>query len=148
MRKKPLTQDARLLSQLDRPQKEAEMLKARRWCSNQFRPENAADYLKIDRAHETNERRWLRQVVTYWGMTASFVLDGTLSEKALLNPKFSSEMFTVFAKVHAFLNDLRSSTDNPDFMANMEKVISRSPTARKRLQLELDRQATLRKTHK
>ena len=56
-------------------------------------------------------------------------------------------MFIVFAKVRPILKDLRRQTDNPDFRANMEKVILKSANSRKRLQLELLRQATLRKTH-
>jgi len=68
----------------------------------------------------------LRPVVTYWGMVASFVLDGSLSENAFLKPRFSREMFIVFAQLRPILKDLRQQTDNPDFMANMEKVILNS----------------------
>jgi hypothetical protein len=133
MRNNPLTQDTQLLLQLDRLREEPAMLKARLWWSDQFWPEKAADYLKIDRAYGTHENRMLRQVVTYWGMAASFVLDGTLSEKALLKPQFSQEMFIVFAKLRPILKDLRKQTDNPDFMANMEKMILNSAKSRKRL---------------
>jgi hypothetical protein len=72
--------------------------KARLWWSDWFWPEEAADYLKIDRAYGTHENHMLRQVVTCWGMAASFVLDGTLSENAFLKPRFSQEMLIVFAK--------------------------------------------------
>ncbi len=74
-------------------------------------------------------------------------MDGTLTENAFLKLRFSQEMSIVFAKLRPILKDLRGQTDNPDFMANMEKVILKSANSRKRLQLELRRQATLRKTH-
>jgi hypothetical protein len=74
-------------------------------------------------------------------------VDGTLTENAFLKLRFSQEMSIVFAKLRPILKDLRGQTDNPDFMANMEKVILTSANSRKRLQLELRRQATLRKTH-
>ena len=141
-----MNQDARLLLRLDRLQKQAEMRKARLWWRDEFWAKNAADYLKIELAHGTKESRWLRQVATYWGMATSLVLDGSLSEKALLSAELSGEMFTVFAKVRPFLKQLRKRTDNPDFMANLERFILRSKTARKRLQLEIQGSAPTRKT--
>jgi hypothetical protein len=126
-------QDARLLLQLDRLREESEMRKARRWWRDQFWPRTARDYLKIEMAHGSQENKWLRQVATYWGMAASFVIDRTLSEKAFLQPKFSDEMFEVFAKVRPFLKQLRERTRNPDFMGNVEKVILSSKMGRERL---------------
>ena len=126
-------QDARLIVQLDRLREEAEMRKARRWWRDEFWPRTAADYLKIEMAHGSQQNKWLRQVATYWGMAASFVVDKTLSEKVFLRPKFSGEMFEMFAKIHPFLKQLRSRTGNPEFMANVEKVILSSKMGRERL---------------
>jgi hypothetical protein len=148
MRKKSITQDSKVLLQLDRLRKEADMRKARVWWRDEFWPKNAADYLQIELAHGTKESRWLRQVATYWGMVTSLVLDGSLSEKAFLNAELSREMFTVFAKVRPFLNQLRKRTDNPDFMANLERFILRSKAARKRLQSQIQGSAVRRKTRK
>jgi hypothetical protein len=145
MRKRPLNQDTKLLLQLDRLRKEADMRKARLWWRDEFWPGNATDYLKIEVAHGRNESRWLRQVATFSGLATSLVLDGSLSEKALLNPELSQEMFTVFAKVHPFLKQLRKRTDNPNFMANVERFILNSKAARKRLPLEIQRLAAVRK---
>ena len=139
MRNNNAAQDARLILQLDRLREEAEMLKARRWWRDEFSPRTAADYLKIEMAHGTQHNRWLRQVATYWGLAASFVLDGTLSEKAFLRPEFSDEMFAVFAKVHPFLKQLRARTQNPELMANMEKVILSSKMGRERLRKSANR---------
>ena len=107
MRNNTAVQDARLILQLDRLREEAEMRKARRWWIDEFSPRNAADYLKIEMAHGTQQNKWLRQVTTYWGLAASFVLDGTLGEKAFLRPQLSAEMFDMFAKVQPFLRQLR-----------------------------------------
>jgi hypothetical protein len=71
-------------------------------------------------------------------------LDKTLGEMAFLDPKLSAEMFTVFSKVRPFLKELRAQTQNPDFMANVEKVIGRSKSARVRLQNESRRLAAIR----
>jgi hypothetical protein len=133
MRNNNAAQDARLILQLDRLREETEMRKARRWWRDEFRPRSSGDYLKIEMAHGTQQNKWLRQVATFWGMAASFVLDGTLSEKAFLRPEFSGEMFAVFAKVHPFLRQLRARTYNPELMANVEKVILSSKMGRERL---------------
>jgi hypothetical protein len=126
-------QDARLILQLNRLRDEVEMRKARRWWNDEFSPRTAADYLKIEMAHGTPQNKWLRQVSTFWGMAASFVLDGTLGEKAFLRPQFSGEMFVLFAKVQPFLKQLRDRTNNPEFMANIEQLILGSKQARERL---------------
>lgn len=148
LRKKPMNQDARLLLQLDRLQRQAEMRKARLWWRDEFWPDNASDYLKIELAHGKQESRWLKQVPTCWGMATSFVLDGTLSEKAFLDAEFSQEMFSMFAKVRPFLTQLRKRTGNPDFMKNVERFILKSKEARKRLRLELQRLTASREAHR
>ena len=105
----------------------------------------SAIILKIELAHGTNESFWLKQVATYWGMAASLVEDGTLSEAAFLDMEFSREMFTVFAKVRPFLKQLRERTGNPDFMDNVERFIFKSRAARKQLQSEIERLRVLHK---
>lgn len=133
MPKKPTAQDAQLLLQLYLIRQETEMRKARHWWLVDFWPERPEDYLKIEMARRTRENNWLRQVVSYWGMAASFVLHHTLSERAFLEPTFSGEMFVVFAKVRPFLKVLRKKTLTPDLMRNIEKVIMGSKASRERL---------------
>jgi hypothetical protein len=126
-------QDTRLITQLERLRQEAEMRRARLWWHEEFWPRTAGDYLKIEMAHGTRENRWLRQVVTYWGMAASFVLDHTLSEKAFFRREFSEEMFAVFVKLQPFLKQLRQRMRDSEFMGNVEKVIFSSEMGRERL---------------
>jgi hypothetical protein len=133
MPKKPTAQDAQLLLQLYLIRQETEMRKARHWWLVDFWPESPEDYLNIEMARRTRENNWLRQVVSYWGMAASFVLHHTLSERAFLEPTFSGEMFVVFAKVRPFLKVLRKKTLTPDLMRNIEKVIMGSKASRERL---------------
>ena len=145
MRNNNVAQDTRLIVQLDRLREEAEMRKARRWWRDEFWPRTAADYLKIEMAHGAEQNKWLRQVATYWGMAASFGLDGTLSEKAFLRPEFSGEMFAMFAKIQPFLKQLRTRTQNPEFMANVEQLILNSKDARDRFREASKRINTRRK---
>ncbi len=138
-------QDSRLSVQLVRLREEAEMRKARRWWREEFWPRTAADYLRIEMAHGSQQNKWLRQVATYWGMAASFVLDGTLSERAFLRPAFSAEMFAMFAKVQPFLKQLRERMRNPEFMGNVEQAIVNSREARERLREAAKRNEMRRK---
>jgi hypothetical protein len=110
MAKKATAQDARLILQLYHLRQESEMRKARQWWLIDFWPEAANDYLQVETARRTRESNWLRQVVSYWGMAASFVLHGTLSESVFLEPAFSGEMFVIYAKVRPFLKELRKIT--------------------------------------
>jgi hypothetical protein len=133
MSKKATSQDARLILELYHLRREAQMRKARHWWLTDFWPENAGDYLRVEMARKTPQSDWLRQVITYWGMAASFVLHDTLSEKVFLDASFSTEMFFIFAKVRPFLKELRRKTLNPELMRNIEKVITASKTGRARL---------------
>src|SRR5476649_367052 len=103
MAKKATTADAQLILQLYDLRREPEMRKARHWWAASFWPKNADDYLKVAGAMGAPENAWQRQVQSYWGLAASFVLQGVLNEEMFLQPAFSGEMFLIYAKVHPFL---------------------------------------------
>ena len=145
MPQKPTVQDAQLILQLYHVRRDAEMRKARLWWRNKFWPQSVADYLKVEMALGTRENNWLRQVVSYWGMAASFVLQGTLSEEVFLDPAFSGEMFAVFSKVRPFLRELRKRLQNPELLRNVEEVILRSSKGRACLKIISKRLAARRK---
>jgi hypothetical protein len=144
--KKATAQDAQLLVQLCRVRSEEEMRQAHLWWRKRFWPKNVADYLKVETALGARENIWLQQVVSYWGMAASFVLEGTLSEKVFLDPAFSGEMFAVFSKVQPFLKDLRERLQKPELLLNIEKVIMSSSKGRARLRRMAKRQPASRRT--
>jgi len=139
MAKKPSASDAQLILQLYDLRREAEMRKARNWWLTEFWPGSADDFLKVAWAMGTQENNWLRQVGGYWGIAASFVLEGTLSEELFLRPAFSGEMFVVFGKVHPFLPELREKLGDPEAFLDIEKVITRTKWGRDRLKFILKR---------
>lgn len=138
-------QDTQLILQLVRVGRDPEMRKARLWWHRRFWPKDATDYLEVETALGTRENIWLRQVVSYWGMAASFVLNGTLSEEVFLDPAFSGELFAVFSKVRPFLSELRKRMQKPDFLGNVENVILNSKKARALLKVASKRLASRRK---
>jgi hypothetical protein len=130
MVKKPTIEDARLILELYDLKRESEMRKARQWWLTEFWPNNADEYVKVVMALGSDENNWLRQVLSYWGIAGSFVLNGVLSEELFFTPSFCGELFFIFAKVRPFLKELREKTKNPDMFLNVEKVIMGSKLGR------------------
>jgi len=144
MAKKPGTTDAQLILQLYDLRREAEMRKARNWWLVEFWPTSADDFMKVALAMGTQENNWLRQVGGYWGIAASFVLQGALSEELFLRPAFSGEMFVVFGKVYPFLKELREKLGDPEMFLDVEKVVTHTKWGRERLKFILQRIETWR----
>lgn len=132
MAMKPTVDDARLILELYDLKREAEMRKARQWWLAEFWPNNADEYMKVAMAMGSNENNWLRQVISYWGMAASFVENGVLNEKLFFTTAFCGELFFIFAKVRPFLKELREKTKNPELMLSLERVIMGSKLGRDR----------------
>jgi len=139
MAKKATATDAQLLMQLYDLRREGEMRKARQWWMTEFWPEGPDDFLKVVMTPGTRENNWLRQVISYWGMAASFVLQGALSEELFLRPSASGEMFIVLGKVYPFLGELREKLGDAEAFQDVEKVIMRSKWGRERLKFMMKR---------
>ncbi|MGC2765395.1 MAG: hypothetical protein WB607_07805 [Candidatus Acidiferrum sp.] len=131
--------DAQLILQLYDLRRETEMRKAREWWATEFWPNNADDFLKVAWAPGTQENKWLRQVAGYWGIAASFVLQGALDEDLFLVPGFRGEMFVMFAKVYPFVGELREKLGDPEVFLDIEKVVMRTKWGRERLKFLLKR---------
>jgi hypothetical protein len=139
MPKKAGGRDAHLILQLYDLRRETEMRKAREWWATEFWPNNADDFMKVAWAPGTQENKWLRQVAGYWGIAASFVLQGALDEDLFLVPGFSGEMFVMFAKVYPFVGELREKLGDPEVFLDIEKVVMRTKWGRERLKFLLKR---------
>jgi hypothetical protein len=134
MAKKPTASDAHLILELYDLRREPEMRKARTWWAAQFFPQNADDFLKVVWAMGSQENAWLRQVGGYWGIVASFVLQGVLNEELFLQPGFSGELFLIYAKIHPFVKELREKLNDPEAFLAIEKAVTRTKWGRNRLQ--------------
>jgi hypothetical protein len=144
MPEKPTIADAELILKLYDLRREGEMRKARHWWAGEFFPQNADDFLKVLWAMNTQENNWLRQVMGYWGIAASFVLQGVLNEDLFLQPAFSGEMFLIFAKVQPFIGELREKMGDPHIFQSIEKAVTHTEWGRERLQFMLKRVETMR----
>ena len=118
----PTHADAELILKLYDARRETEIRKARTWWGATFWPESADDIIKVMRATGSQENVFLRQVLGYWNIAASFVTHGVLHEDLFFEPSFSGEMFFIYAKVEPYLKELREKLQNPMLMSNFEKL--------------------------
>ena len=89
----------------------------------------------------TKENAWTRQVFSYWESAASLVLNGIVHPGLFFT--WNGEMVFVYAKFKPFLKELRKEMDNPTFLAGVEKVVSSSPEALKRVVMIQKRMAKM-----
>ncbi|HEY6765484.1 MAG TPA: hypothetical protein VI386_11985 [Candidatus Sulfotelmatobacter sp.] len=143
MFQKPTVDDAKLILELYDLRREAEMRKARHWWAAEFFPQSADEFLQ-SMWSGTQESGWQRQVISYWGLAASFVLRDLLHEDLFLEPSFSGEMFLILAKVQPFLPELREKLGDVQLFRNVEEVAMRTEVGRNRLQLLTKRVEVMR----
>jgi hypothetical protein len=129
--KKAAAVDADICMKLYDLRREAEMRKARDFVNYQFQPQSIEDILKVMQAMGTQENAWARQVFSFWENAASLVLNGIVHPGLFFT--WNGEMVFVYAKFKPYLAEMRKAMDNPAFLAGVEKVVSSSPDARKRV---------------
>lgn len=132
MAQKPTVEEARLILELYDLRREPEMRKARQWWISTFWPKDADDFMRTAMVPGSQENNWYRQVLSYWGMAASFVENGVLSEKLFFVTAFCGELFFIFAKMRPVLKEIREKTKNPELMLSMERLILGSKLGRER----------------
>ena len=84
---------------------------------------------------------YVRMVISYWDMAASFVENGAIDRKMYLAT--NGEFVSVFAKIEPYLPQLREMFGNPDFGANLEKLALSMPNGRQRIDGTLARMRSL-----
>ncbi|MGH9555408.1 MAG: DUF4760 domain-containing protein [Terriglobales bacterium] len=127
----PDAKDAQLIMQLYDLRREAEMRKARDWSTQEFFPSSQEEIMTIFLAQGSDQNRWLRQVISYWEMVASFVNRGVLNRDLLEDSV--GEYVNVYTKFRPFLKEIRQTIGYPEFMSNIERLVEESETGRRRV---------------
>jgi hypothetical protein len=125
--------DAEFILQLYEMRREAEMRKARAFMGGDFWPDSIADMDKLMSDIRSPQNAWFRQVTSFWEMAASLVLHGCIHEQLFIEN--ANEMFFIYTKLRPVLKEFREKNEAPDFMANVEKVVQRTPEARTKAEL-------------
>jgi hypothetical protein len=126
-------QEAELVLKIFDLRREAEMRKARNYVGGEFWPQTYDDLVKEVGQMNSDHNRWWRQVISYWEMVAALVRHGAINQDLFFEPGVSGEMFFVYAKFKHLIPEIREKMNSPEFLLNVEKIITGSEAARKRL---------------
>ncbi len=121
-------ESADLILKLYDLRREATMRKARDWMFG-FNPTSAEEYMQTMMNPEVGG--YLRMVVSYWDMAATFVNEGAID--ADMFDKTNGEHVLVFAKIQPLLADLRAMWQAPDALSSLEKLIMDRPGGAERV---------------
>ena len=107
--------------------REETMRKARDWFVT-FNPSSTQDIVDTFTGEHS---AYYRMVTTYWDMAASFVNHDAIDEQMFNDANL--EHVAVFAKVEPFLTEIRAMSKMPQYLANLEQLVMRSPDAKEML---------------
>jgi hypothetical protein len=121
---KATSADADIVLKLYDFRREPLMREARNWFLMKFWPRTAQDVCAVATAFGTPENAYFRQIVSYWEMSASLVLQGAVHPDLFMD--WSGEMMFFFAKFQPILKDVREAMKNPGFFGKVETVINQT----------------------
>lgn len=115
-------ESADLIMKLYDLRREGKMRDARNWMAGFF-PESAEDIMGAMLNPESSA--YFRMVTSYWDMAASFVNHGAIDEDMFRDT--SGEHMIVFSKIEPYLEDFRAAMGNPNYLKNLEALVTRLP---------------------
>jgi hypothetical protein len=112
---------AGLLLKLYELRTEPTLRQARAWFAFEFHPSSARDVLTtwLGPGHESAP---YRMVTSYWDMAASLVAQGAIPLE-MFNAA-NTEHFALYAKLKPYLSEVRTATRYPDYLMQLEKVVT------------------------
>jgi hypothetical protein len=120
---KATSADAEIVLKLYDLRREAVMREARNWYLMKFWPKSAQDVIDVATGFGTQENSYFRQVVSYWEMSSTLVLQGALHPDLFMD--WSGEMVFFFAKIYPYITEVRAAV-NPGFWLKVETVIKQT----------------------
>ncbi len=131
-------EEADLILKLYDLRREHVMREARDWYMREFNPDSMAD---VQAAFMGEHSAHLRMVMSYWDMAAALVNHGAIDLQ--LFDETNGEHLMVFGKIEPLLGEMRATME-PRFMANLEKLVDKTPDGRKRVATMRDRMKMIR----
>ncbi len=117
-------EDVMAILKLYELRREEQMRAARQWYFSAFNPQSAMDIVALYRGGERASANF-RMVTSYWDTAASFVLNGGIDQKMFLDA--NTEHVFVYAKVEAFLAEVRELFREPDYLVHLENLVRSLP---------------------
>ena len=127
-------ESATLIIRLYELRREPTMREARNWYARSFNPTSIDEVMQAVSGPNSAQ---FRMVTSYWDMASAFVLHGAIDE-AMFNDA-NGEQHVVYAKIEPFIGDYRAKMGNASYLANLEKLVMKTPGAKERLATLRDR---------
>ena len=107
------------------------MRQARAWFFSDFHPKSGLEILALLQSGE-KPSAFYRMVSSHWDVAASLVNNGGIDEKMFLES--NTEHLVVFAKLQPFISEIRETIDEPDYLAQLERLVMRADNVEKKLE--------------
>jgi hypothetical protein len=124
-------QDALVILKLYEMRSESLMRTARAWFFTEFNPTSGKGIVALLQSGEKSSA-FYRMVASHWEVAAALVNNGGIDEKIFLEA--NTEHLVVFAKLQPFINEIRETIGEPDYLANLEQLVMRAPNVEKKLE--------------
>jgi hypothetical protein len=121
---------AELVLKLYELRRESVMREARSYVGAEFMPQSVDELVDIVTAG-TTQNGFVLQVYGYWDMVAAFVSNGALDAQLVYDT--CRELYFQYAKIQPYLTGFREKRNLPEFLISLERLIERSETGRRRL---------------
>jgi len=123
--------DALVILKLYQIRNETLMRQARAWFFSQFQPQSGLEILALMQSGE-KESAFYRMVSSHWEIAAALVNNGGIDEKMFLQA--NSEHLVVFAKLQPFVEEIRETIGEPDYLANLEALVLKASNVERKLE--------------
>jgi len=123
--------DALAILKLYEIRSEALMRQARAWFFSEFHPNSGLEILALLQSGE-KPSAFYRMVSSHWEVAAALVNNGGIDEKMFLEA--NSEHLVVFAKLQPFLAEIRETIGEPDYLAQLERLVMKAENVEKKLE--------------
>jgi hypothetical protein len=123
--------DALAILKLYEIRSEPLMRQARAWFLTEFNPRSGLEILALLQGGE-RQSAFYRMVSSHWEVAAALVNHGGIDETLFLES--NSEHLVVFAKLQPFINEIRETIGEPDYLVNLETLVSRVRNVEKKLE--------------
>jgi hypothetical protein len=124
MPKKPTANDAQLILELYKLRTEPVMRAARKFMVGDFWPKNYEEFFALMTSFGTEQNAWFRQALTYWNMAAAMVIQGAINEELFFAT--NGEPYFLWARFGQHIAQARKDYIDPEFLLNLEKLVSTS----------------------
>jgi hypothetical protein len=123
--------DALAILKLYELRSEPLMRAARAWFFTEFNPESGKGIVALLQSGE-RQSAYYRMVSSHWEVASALVNNGGIDEKMFLEA--NTEHLVVFAKLQPFIEEIRETIGEPDYLANLERLVMKASNVEKKLE--------------